>query len=192
MDKLTDHPDLQDKTLDELAEINRENFDLIMKQCRMYKFPTAKHAMFLMGQATNKALLKLGVKGLNMMATARNPRAVNTHLMGEIVERQMREKNVFVQHQKYDIEEQMRRSMQGMEAAGDEDGAEHVESSIKLLHNKEHDFRRTGMYFYHGNEIAYFISDPIKRDAMTEGGITIVGQYSFEVYTNVPDPLGST
>jgi len=197
MDKQTPHlgPEVQDMTLDELEAHNRDNFEQILKQCRVREFQNPVQALHFVGEAMDAIMQKFGIDVLKKFKatvdrapTLKQKRRLleKTAFYEGLMKKQGELKGVKVLNQNYHQQERFLAAKREAELAGDGGQVERLESALKNLHNAEHDMRRSGLYFYYKNEIAYFISNPVIRTKMTEGGIVIAGQKSYEVYTNAP------
>lgn len=183
------------KTLDELDEMNRENFQAIMKTIRPKVFSDPEAAVHFVGEALDAICQKFGIMVLKKLRRAvdRAPTLRQKLRLLEktsFYERQMNKelnmKGVVMIPQSYHQQERFLAAKREAELAQDGKQVERLERALRDLHNAEHDMRRSGLYFYYHNEVAYFISNPVIRTRMTPGGIVIAGQKNYEVYTNAP------
>lgn len=186
---------VMNKTLDELDDMNRENFEQIMKGIQPKVFGSPEAALHFVGEAIDAICQKFGIDVLKRFKATvdRVPTLRQKRLLLEktsFYERQMNKelnmKGVVMMPQNYHQQERFLHAKREAELAQDGDQVERLEMALRDLHRAEHDMRRSGLYFYYKNEVAYFISNPVIRSRMTEGGILIAGQKHYEVYTNAP------
>lgn len=124
-----------DLTLEEIGLRDKDNLELVHKDCQAYFFDSPRDAGLFMGETLNKALKRLGIDMDAAIRSALNPifkrpsgpYASTVVDPGDDIELQMKFKGVRVERRVYDNPE---------------------------------DAVRSGLYVYYRNEIAYFISEP--------------------------------
>lgn len=203
-DRLKMAPGMQDLTLDQVMERDADNFNLIMKACNRYRAPNPTEAKVFFVEAYRTGLSKLGVTAIDKLRDAIKAgggrKKINTSFYEKLCIKQENDKGIICQHRKYNLIEQMQTALetarlhassaraQGLHEQEKEydNQSERILLAIKNLHNAQHDFRRTGLYIYYQDEIAYFIGDPIIQDASAQGGLLLPGRKEIFVWTNVP------
>ena len=146
-------------TLGEIRLRDRDNFQLLYKACKPYPFDTEKEAMDFEGTAVNKALANLGVDQVAIINKWRR--------WGKDPKK--------AKDLKF-IGEQVQKVMD----------ANDVKPETRK-YNDNDPFYISGFYIYHGNEIAYFISEPIeqKRSKSRDTHIILLNQKEYVIKTNV-------
>jgi hypothetical protein len=203
-DRLKMAPGIQDLTLDQVMERDADNFNLVMKECKRYRAKNEQEASLFFVEAYRTGLSKLGVTAIDKLRDAIKAsggrKQVNTAFYEKLCAKQEADKGIICQRRKYNLTEQMQRALEdtrlresaasaaGMrtEAKQFAEQCERILLAIKNLHNAQHDFRRTGLYIYYQDEIAYFVGEPIIQNASAQGGVIIPGRKEIFVWTNVP------
>ena len=154
-------PEIADATKDmllkEIQDRADDNFDLLAKTFKYYRWPSSDRAVRFAGHVINNCLLKLGVDQPALFA-------------------------------KY-YPKQMKKLHKKVQAALDKND---VCPYTKIEHGEK--AQRSGMYILHHNELAYFVSDPIKRTRNKSLDSRIIlpehlrSQVEYIVVTNGPKP----
>ncbi len=200
--RLKMNPEYQGMTLDKIAERDAENFALVMKACKRYRAKDRQEAKIFFVEAYRTALSKLGVKAIDRLRDQikAGKTRINTAYFEKLCNKQAEEKGIICQHRPYSLAGQMQKALENAKvqgsaarAAGELEAAKEYDEqcqrlvqAIQNLHNAQHDFRRTGLYIYYQDEIAYFVSDPIIQQATAQGGIILPGRKDIFIWTNVP------
>jgi len=203
-DRLKMNPDYQEMTLDQIMERDAENFRLVMKACKRYRAATMMEAKVFFVEAYRTALSKLGVTAIDKLRRAIKEDPARAQRQVEFYQKlcakQEAEKGIVCQHREYDLEHRMRRALHNAQVQGSaarargeldqareyDEQCQRLLDAIRNLHNAQHDFRRTGLYIYYQDEIAYFVGDPIIQQARSQGGLILPGRREIHIWTNVP------
>uniref|UniRef100_A0A6M3XSD5 Uncharacterized protein n=1 Tax=viral metagenome TaxID=1070528 RepID=A0A6M3XSD5_9ZZZZ len=149
--------------LEDIRTRDVDNLSLVLKASQWHQFPTVDGAAHFMGESLNRALLKLGCNALDLlrqkMAGKIDPK-VSLFPGNPYIERVLQKQML------------MRKVKCEHRAPG--------------MYAPEEQWK-SGMYIYHKNEIAYFISNPVKTEIKRKGVIYLASpEVAFVVKTNVP------
>ena len=173
VERMKESHETKNLSLGEIKSRDEDNLALVLSKCREYRYPTLNHAIFHVGQFLGRAMGKLGVKSLADHGKRPMPQAYKglTSIPGGLYN---------VGHTPSD-EAAVTQEMVANDVR--------VEIRQPQMYPKAERWK-SGIYLYHGNEIAFFISNPM-IDQNTTGGdghiiITHRNPKRFFVRTNAP------
>uniref|UniRef100_A0A6M3XRU1 Uncharacterized protein n=1 Tax=viral metagenome TaxID=1070528 RepID=A0A6M3XRU1_9ZZZZ len=148
--------------LEDIRSRDVDNLTLVLNASQWHQFPTVEGAAHFMGESLNRALLKLGCNALDLL---------RQKMDGEFDPKvAMFPGNPYVERV---LQKQM------------------LMRKVKCEHRppgmySPEDQWKSGMYIYKGNEIAYFISNPVKTVVKRKGVLYLATpEVVFVVKTNV-------
>ena len=138
-------------TLGAIRKRDEDNLDLILRGSKEHSFPSTMAALYFMGAVQNKILLKFGIDQVQMFKdSGLTAEAVKTAVTQPM---DLFHVNVPV-------------SDPGVKALIDKIDKMMADKDLKSerrQYQHPRDTWKSGVYLYHQNEIAYFISEPYQR-----------------------------
>lgn len=133
-------PDTKNLTLGQVKARDEDNLRLVLAGAREYRFDTFQGACNFIHEVIGRAMTKLGVTALAQGAPMPQQYGALTSIPGGLYTPKQREQVVAQQMFLHDVRVEVR----------------HPEQYL----NKD-DAWKSGMYIYHGGEIAFFVSNPM-------------------------------
>jgi len=171
-------------TLGDIKKRDIDNLELVVKSAKRYTFETQQQAEYFMGECVNKALKRMGVDQPALIAKYQSQ---GRQVVINQIDKVMAANDVKAENREYG-----RRALQVLKRAkeyeliGDEVSAKALQDLAKATGEKIEDLWRSGLYLYHHNEIAYFVSRPmaVAGGKYRDAHIIIPGERTYIVTTN--------